>query len=120
MLKRHARAKGTDDGRRAIEEINAFETQRRHTLADPELLRLRATNRPIPPRAVAPQAVFDDYLNGFYFHEDEERLARIGTGLLGDLHRFLFLQTFRSLAVIYVNFSAGPLLILAEPSLQPS
>ena len=63
---------------------------------------------------VTPARIFDDFLNGHYFHEDEDRISRIGDWIPSELQRFIFVGTFHNLAGVYTRFAGTPVAILRE------
>jgi hypothetical protein len=67
---------------------------------------------------VTPARIFDDFLNGHYFHEDENRISRIGDWIPSEFQRFIFVGTFHNLAGVYTRFAGTPVAILQEPALR--
>jgi hypothetical protein len=123
MVKRHAYEKGTDAGPRAIDTVKTYTAGLNKILSDPDLMALReeqvdAAGNVVHTEDVAPRRVFDDFLYGVHFHEDEERMARIGEGFESEPQRFLFLMTVRRVAHVYIAFAGAPKSILREPSLR--
>ena len=53
-----------------------------------------------------------------HFHEDEERIARIGEGFESEGQRYIFLITVKRIAHVYITFAGTPKSILREPSLR--
>ncbi len=124
MMKRHARGKGTPEGKQAVAAVKSYTKALNSIRRDPELVQLReqrvdAAGTVLHERDVPPERIFDDFLYGLYFHEDEERIARIGDWLPSEIQRFIFIGTVRRVARVYTAFAGTPRAILREPSLHP-
>ena len=123
MVKRHAHDKGTEDGRRAIDAVKTYTKSLDIILSEPQLITLRerrvnSRGATISEEEVTPRRVFDDFLYGLYFHEEEERIKRIGDWLNSDVQRFIFLTTLKHVAQVYTAFAGTPVAILREPGLR--
>lgn len=122
MTKRHAHEKGTAEGRSAIAAIKSYTTALKQVLRQHDLIRLNeehvGQDGVVRAQEVPPERVLDDFLNGIYFHEDEERIRRIGDWLPSDAQRFIFLGTVRRVARIYTGFAGTPVSILRELALR--
>jgi hypothetical protein len=123
MVKRHAYESGTDEGKEAIEGVRSFTENLSHILGDQRLIQLReqrvdTVGAVVSEGGVTPARIFDDFLYGHYFHEDEERINRIGDWLPSELQRFLFVGTVHDVASLYVRFARYPEAILAEATLH--
>lgn len=122
MVKRHARDRGTDDGRQAIAIVKTYSKALKEILRD-DLMELREEK--VDPRGavvatttVTPARVFDDFLYGHYFHEDEQRRARIGDDVPSEAQRFIFVSTTKRIARVYTGFAGTANAILREPTLR--
>lgn len=123
LVKRHAHLKGTAEGKVAIEHMKTHTRALDSALKNPDLLSLREqrvdqTGAIVSTEDVAPRRIFEDFLHGHYFHEDQERIDRIGNWLPSELQRFIFIGTVHTLARIYLSFGVIVRGILGEPSLR--
>jgi hypothetical protein len=123
MVKRHAYEKGTDEGKRAIENVKSYTAALNTILKNQDLMRLREQKVDdagvvVSDEDVTPARIFDDFLNGHYFHEDENRISRIGDWIPSEFQRFIFVGTFHNLAGVYTRFAGTPVAILQEPALR--
>lgn len=123
MVKRHAHAKSSEQGRKLIEVVKTYTAGIDRILSDRELLALREervdpAGNVVSAEEVTPRRVFEDFLYGIYFHEDEERIARIGDGFHTEAQRFIFVSTVKHLARVYTGFAGTPRAILRHPQLR--
>jgi hypothetical protein len=122
MTKRHAHEKGTPESKRALVAIKSYTAALKHILRNPDLIQLREERLDdtgeVDAQEVSPERVFDDFLYGIYFHEDEERISRIGDWLPAEVQRFIFLGTVKRVAQVYTGFAGTPVAILREPALR--
>jgi hypothetical protein len=122
MVKRHAYERDTDEGRRAIEVVKAYTDALQRILAEPDIRlqerRVDKDGNVVHTEEASPRRVFEDFLYGEHFHEDGERIQRIGVGLPAEAKRFLFLSTARKLADLYMQFTGTPIAIMREPALR--
>jgi hypothetical protein len=80
MVKRHAYEKGTEESRRAIETVKSYTAALNTILKNQDLMQLREqkldeAGAVISDEEVTAGRIFDDFLNGHYFHEDEDRIT---------------------------------------------
>lgn len=123
MVKRHAHDKGTDEARLAIDAVKTYTKSLDIILSEPQLITLRerrvnSEGAIVSEEEVTPRRVFDDFLYGLYFHEEDDRIRRIGEWLHSDAQRFIFLTTLRHVARVYTAFAGTPVAILREPALR--
>jgi hypothetical protein len=123
LVKRHAYEKGTDAGRKAIEHVKNHTRYLDSILNGPTPIQLREIRvaqhgQVVSEEEVAPRRIFEDFLNGIYFHEDEERIARIGAWLHSELQRYIFANMVHDISHVYRSFATIVEGILAESSLR--
>ena len=123
VVKRHAYEKGMDAGREAIEHVRNHTRYLDSILNGPtpiELgeIRVGQNGQIVDEEEVTPRRIFEDFLNGVYFHEDEDRLARIGAWLHTELQRYIFVNMVHDISHVYRSFATIVEGILAEPALR--
>lgn len=123
MVKRHAHAKATPEGRELISIVKTYTAAIERILSDRELLALDeelvdSTGKRVNTEEVTPRRVFEDFLYGLYFHEDENRIARIGEGLHSEMQRFIFVSTVKQLIRVFTGFAGTPRAILRHDDLR--
>jgi len=123
MVKRHAHQKGTAGGRVAISYVKTYAKALNTLLSEAQSIGLReqrinAKGEIVAEEDVVPGRVFDDFLYGRYFHEDEERIKRIGDWPPSDAQRFIFLTSLKRVAGVFTRFAGIPEAILREPALR--
>jgi len=123
MVKRHAHDRGTEDGRRTIAIVKTYSEALKDIRRADDLMQLReervdTEGAVVSTETVTPARVFDDFLYGHYFHEDEQRRARIGDDLPSEAQRFIFMSTVKRIARVYTGFAGTANAILREPALR--
>jgi hypothetical protein len=123
MVKRHAHEKGSPEGQELIKTVKTYTAAIERILSERDLMALREqrvdpAGNVVSTEDVPPRRVFEDFLNGLYFHEDEQRIARIGDGLQSDAQRFIFVSAVKHLARVFTTFAGTPRAILRVPSLR--
>lgn len=123
LVKRHAYEKATDAGREAIEHVKNHTRYLDSILNGPTAIQLREirvaqNGQVLNEEEVTPRRIFEDFLNGIYFHEDEERLARIGAWLHTEVQRYVFANMVHDISHVYRSFASVIEGILAEASLR--
>lgn len=125
IVKRHARDVGTNEGSEAIEQIKNHTRFLDSILNGPMPIQLRELmlgpgREVLSDEQVKPRRIFEDFMNGIYFHEDEERRARIGEWLHTELQRFVFVNMVHDISHVYRSFATIVQGILVEPTLRAS
>ena len=125
MVKRHAHDVGTDEGSEAIRHIKNHTRRLDSILNGPMPIQFRELllgpgHEVLGDEQVKPRRIFEDFMNGIYFHEDEERRARIGEWLHSELQRFLFINMVHDISHVYRSFATIVEGILVEPALRAS
>ena len=123
LVKQHAHLKGTPEGKLAIEHIKnhtrALDVAPSNTsLVSLREQRVNQTGVIVSTEDVTPRRIFEDFLYGYYFHEEEARIDRIGHWLHSEFQRFVFIDTVHALARIYRSFAVIARGILDEPAVH--
>jgi hypothetical protein len=123
LVKRQAKTKGSDAGRDAIEQIKNHTRRLNQILDGPIVMPIREQKIDLCGNVVAdwdvePRRIFEDFINGVYFHEDEDRRERIGEWLPSELQRCVFINTVHAVSHVYRSLSTIVEGILGQPRLR--
>jgi hypothetical protein len=120
MLARHAKACGGDVADEALDELLAYKKGEAQMFSS-SMIRMQVESSDedgnTQARTITPRDIFEDYLNGTYFHREEERRQRTDAWEAFPFPKFIFIQSATDAARVYVHLAGLVSAILAEPAL---
>jgi hypothetical protein len=120
MLARHARARGGDVAQKALAELRSYREGEKRVFSQ-SMFRMQVQSSDergnTETRTITPGQIFEDYLNGTYFHREEERLQRTEAWEALPIPKFIFIQSATEAAFVYIHLAGLVSAILAEPAL---
>jgi len=120
MLAGHARARGGDVAEEALAELRAYKEGEKAVFSRSVFgMHVEASDEEgnTEGRTITPGEIFEDYLNGTYFHREEERRQRTDVWDAFPIPKFIFIQSATSAAFVYMHFAGLVSAILATPTL---
>jgi hypothetical protein len=120
MLARHAMMRGGDVAKDVLVELRAYKKGERAVFSEsPFVIQTKSCDEGGNTKTgtLTPGDIFEDYLNGTYFHCDEERRQRAEAWEACPIPKFIFIQSLTSASFVYIHMAGLVSAILAEPTL---